>query len=177
MRPVAPDTNYQSLITAFVALGSNLEDPVAKIRGGLAAIGKLPLTRLVRSSSFYRNPPVGILDQPDFVNAAAMIETGLGPRELLGALLGIESAHGRARSVPNAPRTLDLDLALYGERVIEEPGLVVPHPRLAERAFVLIPIAEIAPDAVVPGRGRIADLVQAVDAAGMVKVIDTGSAG
>ena len=117
-------------VTAFVALGSNLEDPVAKIRGGLAAIAKLPLTRLVRSSSLYRNPPVGFLDQPDFVNAVAMIETGLGPRELLDALLGIELAHGRARSVPNAPRTLDLDLALYGERVIEEPGLVVPHPRL-----------------------------------------------
>ena len=143
-----------------------------QIRSGLVSLGKLPQTRLVRSSSMYRNPPVGFLNQPYFVNAAAMVETGLAPRELLDGLLGIELAHGRARSLPNGPRTLDLDLALYGDRVVEEAGLIVPHPRLTERAFVLVPIAEIAPEAMVPGRGRIADLVQTVDASGMVKIED-----
>src|SRR5262245_4460252 len=151
-------THHSSLITAFIALGSNLDDPVAQIRRGLASLTALPSTRFVRSSSLYSNPPVGYLEQPDFVNAVAMIETGLGARELLDRLLAIELAHGRSRSRPNGPRTLDLDLALYGDRVIDEPDLVVPHPRLTERAFVLVPIAEIAPDAVVPGRGRIADL-------------------
>jgi|SRR5215831_8020204 len=159
--------------TAFVALGSNLDDPVMQVRRGLARLASLPQTRLARSSALYRNPPVGYLEQPDFVNAVAMIETGLGPRELLETLLEIEREHGRARAIPKGPRTLDLDLALYGDRMIEEPGLIVPHPRLAERAFVLLPIAEIAPDAVVPGKGRIADLVKAVDASGMVKISDS----
>ena len=101
-----------------------------------------------------------------------MIETGLEARELLDRLLAIEQAQGRVRTRPKGPRTLDLDLALYGDRVIEEPGLSVPHPRLSERAFVLAPIAEIAPDAVVPGKGCIAELVQSVDVSSLVKVAD-----
>ena len=165
-------TRHTSPVTAFIALGSNLEDPVMQIRSGLVSLGKLSHTRLVRSSSMYRNPPVGFLNQPDFVNAAAMVETGLSPRELLDGLLGIELAHVRARSLPNGPRILDLDLALYGDRVVEEAGLIVPLPRLTDRAFVLVTIAEIAPEAVVPGRGRIAALVQTVDASGMVKIAD-----
>ena len=167
-----PVTGHRSPVTAFVALGSNLDDPVAQVRSGLLSIAALRETRLARTSSLYRNPPVGLLGQPEFVNAVAMIDTGLDPRELLEELLGIESAHGRARAVPNGPRTLDLDLALYGERVIREPRLIVPHPRLAERAFVLVPLLEIAPDAVVPGVGRVADLVNAVDASCMVKISD-----
>jgi 2-amino-4-hydroxy-6-hydroxymethyldihydropteridine diphosphokinase len=167
---LAPVTSHESRVTAFVALGSNLDDPVAQVRSALLSVAALRETRLARTSSLYRNPPVGFLDQPEFVNAVAMVETGLGPRELLAELLGIESAHGRARAVPNGPRTLDLDLALYGDRVIREPHLIVPHPRLAERAFVLVPLLEIAPDAVVPGVGRVADLVKAVDASCMVRI-------
>ena len=169
---MAPVTSHESRVTAFVALGSNLDDPVAQVRSGLLSVAALRETRLARTSSLYRNPPVGLLNQPEFVNAVAMVETGLDPSELLDELLGIESAHGRARAVPNGPRTLDLDLALYGERVIREPRLIVPHPRLAERAFVLVPLLEIAPDAVVPGVGRVADLVKAVDASCMVKISD-----
>ena len=165
-------TSDEERATAFIALGSNLDDPVAQVRSGLLSVAALRETRLTRTSSLYRNPPVGLLGQPEFVNAVAMIDTGLDPRELLEELLGIESAHGRARAVPNGPRTLDLDLALYGERVIREPRLIVPHPRLAERAFVLVPLLEIAPDAVVPGVGRVADLVNAVDASCMVKISD-----
>ena len=164
-----------SPVTAFIALGSNLDDPPAQIHSALRALAALPETRLVRASSLYRNPPVGYLKQPDFVNAAAMVETRLAPRALLDQLLAIEATRGRVRDFPNAPRPLDLDIALYGERVVREPGLTIPHPRLLERAFVLVPLAEIAPEAVVPGGGKVADLAHAVDAAGLVKLPATGA--
>ena len=163
-------THHSSLITVFVALGSNLDDPRAQVRSGLRALAALPRTRLVRESSLYLNPPVGYRGQPDFINAVAMIETRLAPRALLEALLEIERAHGRVRDFPNAPRTLDLDIVLYGDLRVHEPGLTIPHPRMLERAFVLVPLAEIAPEAVVPGGRRVADLVKRVDATGLVKL-------
>jgi 2-amino-4-hydroxy-6-hydroxymethyldihydropteridine diphosphokinase len=153
-----------------VALGSNLEDPRAQVRSALLELAALPRTRLARESSLYLNPPAGNLDQPPFVNAVAMIETRLAPRALLDALLAIERAHGRVRDFPNAPRTLDLDIVLYGDLRLHEPGLTLPHPRMLERAFVLVPLAEIAPDAQVPGKGRAAELARNVDATGMVKL-------
>ena len=159
-------------VTAFVALGSNLENPVAQVRAGLRELAALPGTRLVAASSLYRNPPAGYLDQPDFVNAVAQIETHFAPRELLNALLEIERRHGRSRDFPNAPRTLDLDILIYGEREICETGLTIPHPRMLERAFVLVPLAEIAPAAVIPGAGGVARLVASVDTTGMVKLSD-----
>jgi 2-amino-4-hydroxy-6-hydroxymethyldihydropteridine diphosphokinase len=167
---LAPITHHSSPITAFVALGSNLGDPAQQIRSALRALAALPGTRLVRLSSLYRNPPEGGLAQPEFVNAVAQIETHAAPRELLDRLLGIERAHGRARDHPNAPRTLDLDVVLYGDRVVREPGLTIPHPRMLDRAFVLVPLAEIAPDAAVPGRGRVADLAAKLDASGLIKL-------
>ncbi len=113
-----------------------------------------------RSSSFRETDPVGYLDQPRFLNAAAALETGLEPRALLDRLLEVERELGRTRDGPRfGPRTIDLDLLLYGDRVIDEPGLVVPHPRLAERRFVLEPLAELDPDLVVPGLGRVSDLL------------------
>jgi 2-amino-4-hydroxy-6-hydroxymethyldihydropteridine diphosphokinase len=166
----APAADLGSRVIAFIALGSNLDDPSAQLEGALQSLAALPRSRLVRVSSFYRNPPVGYADQPDFVNAAAMLETGLEPRELLARLLAIEHSRGRARSFANAPRTLDLDIALYGDRVVDEPDLTIPHPRLCERAFVLVPIAEIAPDALVPGSGRIADLARRVDGSMLVRL-------
>jgi 2-amino-4-hydroxy-6-hydroxymethyldihydropteridine diphosphokinase len=153
-----------------VALGSNLEDPSAQIRRALDALAALPGTRLARRSSLYRNPPSGYLDQPEFVNAVAQIETRLEPRELLERLLAIEQLQGRVRDAPNGPRTLDLDILLYGGRRVRVPGLTIPHPRMLERAFVLVPLAEIAPDAAVPGRGRIADLLKNVDTSVLVKL-------
>ena len=167
---MAPITHHPSPITAFVALGSNLGDPAQQIRSALRALAALPGTRLVRQSSFYRNPPEGGLAQPEFVNAAAQIETRASPRELLDHLLEIERAHGRARDFPNAPRTLDLDVILYGDQVVREPGLTIPHPRMLERPFVMVPLAEISPDAVVPGRGRVADLAAKLDAASLSKI-------
>jgi len=143
-----------------VGLGSNLEDPVRQVLSALEALGRLPHTRVNARSSLYRSAPMGRLDQPDFINAVAELETGLSARALLEGLLAVEAGHGRTRSTPNAPRTLDLDLLLVGDEVISEPGLEVPHPRMHERAFVLLPLSEIDPDVRVPGRGRVAVLLQ-----------------
>jgi 2-amino-4-hydroxy-6-hydroxymethyldihydropteridine diphosphokinase len=167
-----PVTGHRSPVTAFVALGSNLADPPAQIRSALRALAGLPVSRLIRRSSLYRNPPEGGLDQPDFVNAVAEIETRLGPHELLARLLEIERAHGRARGLPRAPRTLDLDIVLFGGLTVREPDLAIPHPRMLERAFVMAPLAEVAPEAVVPGHGRVADLARKVDASGMIKLAE-----
>ncbi len=146
---------------AFIGLGANLGDPREQVRAALAALGVLPATRLLRRSSLYLTAPVGHAAQPDFVNAVAMVETSLAPRALLEALLDIERRFGRARSFANAPRTLDLDLLLYDALRVHEPGLEIPHPRMHERAFVLRPLAEIAPDTEIPGRGALAPLLAA----------------
>lgn len=161
-----------SAVTAYIALGSNLDDPQRQLRSALAALAALPDTRLVRASSFYRSAPVGYADQPDFVNGVAAIETGLAPRALLEALLAIERRHGRVRDFLNAPRTLDLDIIAYGNRTVDEPGLAIPHPRLHERAFVVIPLAEIAPDATIPGRGSVRELQARVDRDSVTRVED-----
>ena len=142
---------------AFVALGSNLDDPESKVREAIAALAALPQTRLLAASSLYRSAPVGHADQPDFVNAVAQLATVVAPQDLLAALLAIEHDFGRERTFRNAPRTLDLDLLLYGELCINEPGLTVPHPRMQQRAFVLAPLLEIAPGCVIPGIGPAAD--------------------
>jgi 2-amino-4-hydroxy-6-hydroxymethyldihydropteridine diphosphokinase len=138
---------------AFVGVGANLGDAAAQVRAAIGALAALPGTRLVAASSLYRTAPLGYADQPDFVNAAVLLETALAPRALLEALQAVEARSGRARSFKDAPRVLDLDLLLYGEEALDEPGLVVPHPRLHGRAFALAPIVEIDPDAVIPGRG------------------------
>jgi 2-amino-4-hydroxy-6-hydroxymethyldihydropteridine diphosphokinase len=148
-------------IKAFVGLGANLGEPKAQVRRAIAALGAIPMTRLLAASSLYRSAPVGVGEQPDFINAVAAIETGLSARALLDKLLAIEARFGRRRDVPGSPRTLDLDLLLYGDRVIAEPDLIVPHPRMHERAFVLAPLAEIAPDALVPEKGPVAALLAA----------------
>ncbi len=146
---------------AFIGLGANLGDREAQVRRAFAALAGLPGTRLLAASSLYRSAPVGVSAQPDFINAVAEIQTALDARALLEALLAMETRFGRRREFPGAPRTLDLDLLLYGERVIDEPGLVVPHPRMHERAFVLAPLAEIAPDIAIPGKGRAVALLAA----------------
>ena len=149
--------------TAYIALGSNLAELRRQLQAAIAALARLPDTQLLAQSSLYRSAPVGYADQPDFLNAVAAIRTALAPGTLLDALLAIEREHGRVREFANAPRTLDLDIALYGERVIHELGLSIPHPRMHERAFVLVPLAEIAPDVLVPGRGRVRELLAGVD--------------
>ena len=143
---------------AFIALGSNLQDPASQIRQALAGIAELPQTTLVRSSSLYRTAPVGYDGQPDFINAAAEVTTALPPTALLKALLHIEALHGRERPFPNAPRVLDLDLLLYEDLILQTPTLTLPHPRMHNRGFVLLPLAEIAPQLEIPGHGRVSDL-------------------
>ncbi len=147
---------------AYIALGSNLADPVSQLGIAFDELGRLPHTRLVTRSSLWRSAPVGYLDQPDFVNAVAAVDTTLEAETLLAHLLDIERRHGRVREFQNAPRTLDLDVALYGEDRVDTPSLTVPHPRMHERAFVLLPLNEIAPDVVIPGRGPLRDLLPAV---------------
>ena len=149
-------------VRAVVALGANLGDPVAQLRRAFGEVGALPATRLVARSALYRTAPVGFLEQPAFVNACALVETGLAPRELLEGLLAIERRHGRVRDVPNGPRTLDLDIVLYGDLALHEHGLTLPHPRAHERAFVLAPLLDVWPDAMIPGRGAAASFRDAV---------------
>jgi len=146
--------------TAFIALGSNLEDPEAQVRRAFHALAALPQSQLAAASSLYRSAPVGRTDQPDFVNAVACVSTALEPQVLLAALLAIETRFGRVRSVPDAPRTLDLDLLLYDARCIAEPGLTLPHPRMHQRAFVLAPLLEIAPNCEIPGIGPAAEWLE-----------------
>jgi 2-amino-4-hydroxy-6-hydroxymethyldihydropteridine diphosphokinase len=136
--------------TAYVALGSNLDDPARQVESALEELDRLPHTRVVKRSSLYRTAPVGYANQPDFINAVAQLETGLPAERLLEELQALEARHGRQRSFPNAPRTLDLDLLLYGRLVLKTERLTLPHPRMREREFVLAPLREIAPDVEVP---------------------------
>ncbi|MHC4600621.1 MAG: 2-amino-4-hydroxy-6-hydroxymethyldihydropteridine diphosphokinase [Planctomycetota bacterium] len=140
--------------TAYIALGSNQGDRRDHLDRGLRAIASLPATRLLRCSSYHWTPPWGLRDQPWFLNAAAAVVTELPPQALLEGLLGAERDAGRVRAEPWGPRTLDLDILLYGDRVVEEEGLALPHPRMTERAFVLEPLAEIAADVIHPVSGR-----------------------
>jgi 2-amino-4-hydroxy-6-hydroxymethyldihydropteridine diphosphokinase len=135
---------------AYVGLGSNLQDPVRQVETALDELDGLPHTRVVKRSSLYRTAPVGYAEQPDFINAVAQLETGLPAARLLDELQGLEARHGRERSFPNAPRTLDLDLLLFGDLVLRTERLILPHPRLRERAFVLDPLREIAPHLELP---------------------------
>ena len=151
-----------SLATSvYVGLGANLGDPAAALRAALVALDTLPQTRLVVCSSLYRSAPVDS-SGPDYLNAVAEISTRLPPRELLAGLQAIELQHGRERPYRNAPRTLDLDLLLYGNKTLNTPALTLPHPRLYERAFVLLPLAEIAPHAHVPGHADLTELLKGV---------------
>ena len=156
--------------TAYVALGANIGDPAATVLAAFAALADLPQSRVLRTSSLYRTVPLGIRNQPDFINAAAALETALGAEALLDALLAIETRFGRHRRGRNGPRTLDLDLLLHNDSQIDQPRLTVPHPRLHLRAFVLCPLAEIAPDLTIPGRGSVAAWLPAVANQGVVRL-------
>jgi len=157
-------------VRAYVGLGSNLDQPIAQIRQAFQAFESIPQTRLIRHAGLYRNPPLGP-PQPDYVNSVAALDTGLAPHDLLAALQAVEWSQGRVRGALRwGPRTLDLDLLLYGERTIDCEDLVVPHPRLHERAFVLIPLHEIAPRIEIPGYGPLEALLGAVAGAKLVRV-------
>ena len=151
------------MTAAFVALGSNLGDPPRQLARARAALAALPRTELEACSSWHRNPAIGPGRQPDYLNGAARLETRLPPRALLSALQGIEAAQGRRRAPGQRwqARTLDLDILLYGDLQLREDGLSIPHPRMAERAFVLRPLHELAPDLILPCGTALAELAAA----------------
>lgn len=155
---------------AFVALGANIGDAASTLKSALAALDQLAGVRVLRTSSLYRTAPVGVEDQPDFINAVAEIETPLAPHALLAALLALEDRFGRVRDRRWGPRTLDLDLLLYDDLALDTPDLVLPHPRLHLRAFVAVPLAEIAPDLAIPGRGSLAAWLPAVTNQGIERL-------
>ena len=147
-----------SPVKAYIGIGSNLQDPVRQVSQAIISLDHLPQTRLVARSSLYRTKPVGPADQPDFINAVACVKTRLAPQVLLTGMLALETASGRRRHGERwGPRTLDLDLLLYGSLSFEG-ALTIPHPRMAERSFVLIPLAEIAPGLDIPGVGSVSEL-------------------
>jgi 2-amino-4-hydroxy-6-hydroxymethyldihydropteridine diphosphokinase len=146
---------------AYVGLGANLGNREQTIRRAVDALGRRPGVDVLAVSEFRETDPVGFTDQPPFLNGAAVVETDLEPRALLDALLAVERELGRTRDgLRFGPRTIDLDLLVFGNREVSEPGLTVPHPRLAERAFALEPLVELDPELEIPGRGRVADLLR-----------------
>lgn len=148
---------------AFVGLGANLGDREETLRSALTLLDGRDGVRVTAVSAFSETEPVGYLEQPPFLNAAAVLETTLSPRELMACLLDVERELGRERTGPRfGPRTIDLDLLVYEGMEIDEPGLTVPHPRLHERSFVLEPLCELDPGLVVPGRGSVAALLEAL---------------
>lgn len=145
---------------AYIALGSNLCEPIQQVTDAIQALNAISNTTLVAQSSLYRSAPVGYDNQPDFINAVASVETTLSPEDLLTAMFDVENAFGRERPFPNAPRILDLDLLLYEQKTRQTKRLVLPHPRMHTRAFVMHPLAEIAPDLVLPAHGNVQALAQ-----------------
>ena len=157
--------------SAYIGLGSNLDDPQRHVLRALDELGAIEDTQLERRSRLFRTPPWGGIAQPAFVNAVARIRTGLDPRALLDALLAIERRHGRHRDGTRwGPRSLDLDILLMGDRRVDQADLHIPHPRLGERAFVLLPLADIDADLHVAGLGRVRELLDRVDVAGCVPI-------
>jgi 2-amino-4-hydroxy-6-hydroxymethyldihydropteridine diphosphokinase len=150
--------------TAYIGLGSNLDDPRSQVERAMDALAASSTISLMRRSRLYHSAAWGVRDQPDFVNAVVEIETALSARDLLETLLDLERRFGRIRNATRwGPRILDLDLLLYGDQTINVPGLRLPHPHLHERAFVLLPLADIAPQLKIPGRGTVASLLAKID--------------
>jgi 2-amino-4-hydroxy-6-hydroxymethyldihydropteridine diphosphokinase len=156
---------------AYIGLGSNLAEPVAQIKSAHAAIAAIPGVKELAFSGLYHSLPMGPQNQPDYVNAVMCVSTGLLPMDLLRSLQAIENDQGRVRKGERwGARTLDLDVLLYGDQIIDLPDLTVPHPGLAERSFVLYPLVEIAPHLFVPGKGAIADLISQCPLSGLKRL-------
>ncbi|MCH8845267.1 MAG: 2-amino-4-hydroxy-6-hydroxymethyldihydropteridine diphosphokinase [Proteobacteria bacterium] len=158
------------MIKVYIGLGSNLDDPQAQLKKATVALGTIPSSSVVKTSSFYKSKPVGPQDQPDYINAVVELATGLSAPVLLDYLQGIENEHGRQREQRWGARTLDLDILLFGEEVIHDDRLVVPHVEMHKRGFVLFPLEEIAPDCVIPDIGSVHALLQQVNTDDMVKL-------
>lgn len=156
---------------AYIGLGSNLEAPAEQIKTALIDLQSLPATQLLKTSSLYASPPMGPQDQPDYINAVALLDTSLAAHELLDALQAIEQQHGRQRKRHWGERTLDLDILLYGQQMIEDERLSVPHPGLAQRAFVVYPLLEIAGDMPIPGQDTL-QVIASRCSRGALKIVE-----
>jgi 2-amino-4-hydroxy-6-hydroxymethyldihydropteridine diphosphokinase len=175
MMVAAARVDTTSTSTVYIGIGSNLGQPLEQVRRARDALADLPGTRLMGTSPLYRNPAIGPGDQPEYVNAVAAIETRLGPHALLDALQAIEARQGRTRGADRwQPRTVDLDLLVYGDRAISDQRLTVPHPHIHERAFVLKPLLDLAPDLDVPGLGSVASLLACVPDGLLRRIDDSG---
>ena len=158
------------MVRCFIGLGSNLEQPKRQILSAFSELDALECSSLMNKSSLYASKPLGPQDQPDYINAVAELETSLSALTLLASMQAIENEHQRVRKEHWGPRTLDLDLLLYGEEIISLPNLIVPHPELANRNFVVYPLYEIAADVLVPGLSAIQGLVSELDSSGLEKL-------
>lgn len=154
-------------VTAYIGLGSNLEDPEVQVRRAFDELDEIPRTRCLSRSRLYISRPIGPDDQPDYINAAAGLLTNLDAYSLLEMLQRIEQMHHRVRGKRWGPRTLDLDLLLFADQVIETPDLTIPHPSMHRRLFVLLPLRDITPDLMVPGRGELSALIEACELDGV----------
>jgi len=154
----------------FIALGSNLENPKEQVKKGILFIKKIEGVRLLNESNLYETPPVGILDQPNFVNAVIKIDSNLGPYEILNELLKIENIAGRVRIGKNGPRTLDLDILLFNNLILNEKKLTIPHPRMHERLFVLMPLKDIDEAIVIPNHGAIIDIINKLTPENIIRI-------
>ncbi|MBZ0332524.1 2-amino-4-hydroxy-6-hydroxymethyldihydropteridine diphosphokinase [Halomonas sp. ANAO-440] len=159
------------MVDVYVGLGSNLDEPATQVALALEALGELPLTQRVGVSSLYASRPVGPQDQPDFINAVAHLATRLSPLALLDQLQALEQRHRRVRQRHWGPRTLDLDLLLFGKQVIATPRLQVPHPEMKARAFVLVPLAELAPTLILPGGQSVTALAEQQRSPDLIRVL------
>lgn len=158
--------------TVFIGLGSNLQQPVLQLQHAIRELGVIADTELVKVSSFYETAPVGIVDQPMFINAVAMLRTRQSPHDFLRQLLDIETRHARVRNEKNGPRTLDLDVLIFDELRLDDDRLITPHPRMHERAFVLVPLLEIAPEVKIPGKGAAREWLVKIGNDGVRRVAD-----
>ena len=164
------------VVTAYIGLGSNLEGPVKQVERAVAGLDEIDDTRLIAVSPLYSSAPMGPPRQPNYVNAVAALETALAPEVLLNALQAIEQRHHRLPTIRWGPRTLDLDLLLYGDETIATDRLLVPHPGLPERAFVLYPLADIAPELRLPDSTPLAELLQRCPSGGIQRIINASNA-
>ena len=158
------------MIPVYIGIGSNLDDPIAQVQQAVVFLQTLPESRYLKTSALYRSPPMGPEDQPDYINAVSLLETALSADALLTELQAIEYSQGRTRTQRWGPRTLDLDILLYGEKIIKQDRLTIPHPGLHERGFVLYPLQDINPDLVIPEYGPVALLIQSCNAAGLERL-------
>ena len=168
----AAAVSHAPMTKVYLGIGSNLQTPIQQVRQAILAIAALPHTQLMAQSRLYRSAPMGPQAQPDYINAVVCVDTILTAAELLQALHAIEQVHGRFRDGTRwGPRTLDLDILLYGDESINQPQLVIPHPGLHERNFVLYPLSEIAPELVIPGRGALSELLAHCPTTGLEPVV------